>query len=36
MLNQVWKTDLPRAKVSSIYTESFTGDFFYHEKDEKL
>jgi hypothetical protein len=36
MLNQAWKTDLPRARVSSIYAESFTSDFFYHEQDEKL
>ena len=36
MLTQAWKTDLPRARVSSIYAESFTNDFFYHEQNEKL
>ena len=36
MLTQAWKTDLPRARVSSIYAESFTNDFYYHQQNEKL
>lgn len=33
MLTQAWKTDSPRARVSSIYAESFTGDFYYHQQN---
>jgi hypothetical protein len=36
MLTQAWKTDSPRARVSSIYAESFTNDFYYHQQNEKL
>ena len=36
MLTQAWKTDSPRARVSSIYVESFTNDFYYHQQNEKL
>ena len=36
MLTQSWKYESVKAKISSIYAESFTHDFYYHSKDEKL
>jgi hypothetical protein len=30
MLTQAWKSDLQRARMSYIYAESFTNEFFYH------